>query len=281
MGIELRFKNLLLVSFVVLAPIFFPGCGLEVFVYLDMPYNPGHTALYKSTNFEDDFFWVQTAESSSDNQNYINASSDFKCLGTAIYYKIYNSHLRLEEMQSKISSQDASSSTQTTLGQTLVDSYGYKPLRLANHGLKDPLVQATGSDQYVYIRLTRYGSESAYADSVAILSHTIQNLNDLKEGESVYDYPRRYINERYGFNFCKDDTLDDIPTDTSTEFNPLPVSGDEDVDWQTSVPEGDEGKWFVDMYAVTVGRDATFTYSYSRVLHLGSVTINQSDYDKR
>ena len=115
-------------------------------------------------------------------------------------------------------------------------------------------------DKYIEVR---YYNETNYITEKDFINRINKELVDLTE------------------KIADDDTLDDIPTDTSTEFNPLPVSGDEDVDWQTSVPEGDEGKWFVDMYAVTVGRDATFTYSYSRVLHLGSVTINQSDYDKR
>ena len=278
MGIELRFKNLLLVSFVVLAPIFFPGCGLDVFVYLDSPYNPGHTALYTSSNGEDNYFWIQTAESSSENQNYINAASDFKCLGTAVYYKIYNSHSRMLSVESTISSLDASTSSQTTVADKLIDTYGYKPLKLKTRGLRDPLIQASGTDQYVYLRLNKYGSEEAFSDALAILNRSIHNLSELTDSETVYDYPRRYINDRYGFNFCEDDKREDLPDDSTIDFSPLPISDDEDVDWQTTTDSDDEGKWFVDMYAVTVGRDATFTYSYSRVLFLGSITIDQSAY---
>ncbi|MBQ5450514.1 MAG: hypothetical protein IIT57_10795, partial [Treponema sp.] len=76
--------------------------------------------------------------------------------------------------------------------------------------------------------------------------------------------PRRYINSNYGFNFGQDDN------------NPLPKNGDADVNYSGSASES--GSWYVDMYAVSVGRDTSYSTSYSKVLFLGSVKIQESDY---
>ncbi|MBQ2481529.1 MAG: hypothetical protein II516_09795, partial [Treponema sp.] len=76
--------------------------------------------------------------------------------------------------------------------------------------------------------------------------------------------PRRYINSNYGFNFGQDDN------------NPLPKNGDADVNYSSS--SSDSGTWYVDMYAVSVGRDTSYSTSYSKVLFLGSVKIQESDY---
>ncbi|MBQ4025563.1 MAG: hypothetical protein II611_09265, partial [Treponema sp.] len=66
------------------------------------------------------------------------------------------------------------------------------------------------------------------------------------------------------FNFGQDDN------------NPLPKSSDEDVNY--SGYSSESGVWYVDMYAVSVGRDVSYATSYSKVLFLGSVKILESDY---
>ena len=52
------------------------------------------------------------------------------------------------------------------------------------------------------------------------------------------------------------------------------MQSDEDVKGRAS-----NGIWYVNMYAVSVGRDASYTPYYSLVCHLGSVAIDENSED--
>ena len=234
-----------LVAFVFL--LLLEACGLDTFYYLDPPITDGHTSYYTTEDGIYRYFSFVTNEESSlgDNDQYFSSSSELVFLGTEVYYKIYNNYSTMVSAENAIDSLNSSSSNYAAAAESLIESRGYKPLKFSS-GSFIPLVEAGSSpnNRHVYIRLNDYGTEVDY------------------NGQPVM--PRRYINSNYGFNFGQDDN------------NPLPKNGDADVNYSSS--SSDSGTWYVDMYAVSVGRDTSYSTSYSKVLFLGSVKIQESDY---
>ncbi|MBR4386838.1 MAG: hypothetical protein IKP51_09990 [Treponema sp.] len=244
------------------------ACGLDSFYYLDPPVTDGHISYYTTEDGILRYFSFVTNEESSlgDNDQYFSSSSELVFLGTEVYYKIYTSYSTMVNVENAIDSLNSSSSNYAAAAESLIESRGYKPLKFS-HGSFSPLVEAGSSpnNRHVYIRLNDYGSETDYSKGICISNHPMDkySLSDalMHNGNPVL--PRRYINANYGFNFGQDDN------------NPLPKSGDADVNYSGS-PSG--GIWYVDMYAVSVGRDTSYSTSYSKVLFLGSTKISESDY---
>ena len=63
--------------------------------------------------------------------------------------------------------------------------------------------------------------------------------------------------------------------DTKSEVNIEPKSGDEDFEFSSSA--SDDDAYYVKLYAVSKGRDANYTNSYSLVVDLGTVPIKRSE----
>ena len=271
------FKRLLFCSLFILLAISYSSCGLDTYYYLDAPLSDGHTA-YAS---EDDslyfYFSCITNETSSTGNNYLffDPASDFVYLGTDIYYKIYNNYTTMVGVESAISSLISSSSSYSVAAENLIDTRGYKPLKISEGSLS-PLIKVgpSAKNRYVYIRLASIPSDSSGDyNSCICVGNDVQNVSMSKRTpSSVLTYngvpvvPRRYINSSYGFNFSKSDAA-----------NPVPTSSDADVTYSSTSTQS--GVWYVDMYAISVGRDVSYTISYSKPLLLGSVKINQADFE--
>lgn len=237
----------------------FTGCGLEEFPYLNAPVQPFRTRLYSDSAPEEQYFSFLTQE---------NENPGINLLGTEVYYKIYNNISTLNSVQNSINSLNSSTNS-TSAAAALKDTYSYKPLKLSNGNIT-PLIKKEGSNnKYVYIRLTDKNNESLKSaicvDSVPISLFENGKTPQLQyEGEPVY--PRRYIDSKLTFNFGCD----------NVESDKIPNKDDEDVKWSDTFTE--EHKWYVDMYAVTVGiNTSTWTEYYSEVLPLGSVTIVEGE----
>ena len=245
------------------------ACGLDTFYYLDPPITDGHTSYYTTEDGIYRYFSFVTNEESSlgDNDQYFSSSSELVFLGTEVYYKIYNNSSTMVSVENAIDSLNSSSSNYAAAAESLIESRGYKPLKFSS-GSFIPLVEAGSSpnNRHVYIRLNDYGTEVDYSKGICISSQPMDRYSPadalMHNGQPVM--PRRYINSNYGFNFGQDDN------------NPLPKNGDADVNYSSS--SSDSGTWYVDMYAVSVGRDTSYSTSYSKVLFLGSVKIQESDY---
>ena len=255
-----------LVAFVFL--LLLEACGLDTFYYLDPPITDGHTSYYDTESIRRYFSFVTNEESSlGDNDQYFSSSSELVFLGTEVYYKIYNNYSTMVSAENAIDSLNSSSSNYAAAAESLIESRGYKPLKFSS-GSFVPLVEAGSSpnNRHVYIRLNDYGTEVDYSKGICISSQPMDRYSPadalMHNGQPVM--PRRYINSNYGFNFGQDDN------------NPLPRNGDADVNYSGSASES--GSWYVDMYAVSVGRDTSYSTSYSKVLFLGSVKIQESDY---
>src|SRR5574344_1019152 len=242
---------------------FTSSCGLDSYYVLDAPLSDGHTAEYSTTDYTSKYFSFLTYENGT-NADYLTSSSEFKFLGTEVYYKIFNNYDTMVSYQSAVSSLN-STSYYSSAAEKMIDTQGYKPLRLST-GSITPLIKATGSNKYVYIRLTDYDTSDDFQQGICVGGSAMKSYDSTNalqyNGTAVF--PRRYINSKYTFNFG----------DTSnTETGKVPAKGDEDVCWSDTTTT--EGTWYVHMYAVSLGRDTTYTTSYSLVLHLGSVSIIQ------
>lgn len=223
--------------------IFFVSCGLETLYYLDYPEN-GHDVSHSNADRLLDYFRFRTADSSN-----IDAGFDFQ--GTEIYYKIFNSESKIVDSIASINNVQTSSDI-SAAANMLINTKKYRPL-ISDISTSTPIVKESRAT--VEIRLNSY-------------------LNDNPSGIKINDVitcrPKRNIssgNKRFGFEFNKDD-----------QNNPVPKEGDEDVEWSSSTTT--DGEWYVDLWAFSAGKDTSFTWSYSKAIHLGSITIKESEYNK-
>lgn len=257
------------------------GCGLEEFYYLEPPRTDGHTAYSTTQDKTTNYFSFITTESGF-NASYIKnspsyAGSEFECLGTEVYYKIYNASSSVSSVADRISSLNSSTSSSTSAAEYLTETAGYKTLRLFP---KDdtPLITATGQNRYVYIRLNDFSTLFEYRNVVRVNNVSMKSWEsyaDAEEDRTVVGFPRRYLGDDYGFNFYDGYKSNDNYNTDPKPNGPVPLSGDDDVRLDTA---DESGIWYVDMYAATIGHDSTYTYSYSKVLHLGTITIDEGDY---
>lgn len=262
MGNKRSFGRQFLISFAVLSVIpLLASCGLDTFYYLDPPLNYESHAGPGSTDETQNYFSCRTNEESStgSNSEYF-GSAELLFLGTEIYYKIYTSSSTMASVETSVSSM-SSATNYSSAAEYLISTKGYKPLGISN-GSISPLIKAGSSPQnrYVYIRLTDDGADfpiGAICVSDSILRTPSADKELTFGGDPVY--PCRSVESR-GFNFGKNGV-------------PLPQSGDDDVEYGSG-PE--DGKWYVDMYAVSVGRDSSYSNTYSQPCFMGSVTISSN-----
>lgn len=237
------------------------GCGLEEYYMLEAPYRAYNLPTY-STLYDRRYFEFLTNESA--NKSYLDSDSAFKFLGTAIYYKIYNNYSTMTAHDSVLSSKN-SSSDYSAAASTMIETYGFRQLG-TDDGTMTPLIEATGINRKVYIRLMNYQDLDNFAarieiDGVPMTKSGGGNVVPLRTGNRyTFDFGRRGLS-------------------TDSDNNKLPADGDEDVYYSSSFSDSDKKIWYVDVYAVAVGRDATYTTYYSNVLHLGSVPIDSGERD--
>ncbi len=253
--------NLFYISIFCICLFLCPGCGLETLYYLDAPFqrqtNPTVSDSGDAASYTEAYFDFYTNENQKVDEN-------LKYLGTAVYYKIYNSYSTMNSHISSVSS--ISSSTNSSSAFPLLQSYGYQEL-----GTKDmngnernisPLIPAESSNQRVVIRLTNYqepDQSSAEWNEYAYRAKIVIN--------NVEKYvPMRNDNTK-SFDFGRKNSSGDYDK---------PKSGEDDVNYGTA---SKDDVYYVTLYAVAVGRDNSFTNYYSNVLYLGSVAINASEED--
>lgn len=247
----------------------FSGCGLDEYYYLDAPITVYNTSTVDSSNYTNQTPYTSAYFDFKPAVFTGNKDGDFIYLGTAVYYKIYNSYTVMNSDISSISS--LSSSTNESAAFASLESKGYKNLRgSADSGV--PLVSDKdfGDCTRVYIRLTNYmerestDSDYQYKANI-VLYKSDNNLSTayklgvpMRDGKELnFDFGRKY---KKGINADK---------------YVYPESGDADTSFSSSASA--ENMYYVTMYAVAVGRDNSFTSYYSNVLYLGSVAINASD----
>lgn len=238
----------------------FSGCGLDTYYVLDEPgtaYNTpsvDSSSYTSSTVYSSAYFDFSTRDGSGNNKS----NGDFTFEGTAVYYKIYRDYTLMNSHRTTVDSLVTSTNASSSATKIIQD---YKYVQLgSDKGSLSPLIPECGSTQRIYIRLTNYQASADWQAEIRI-----QNEN----GTVVQE---RYIPMRTG-----NSKSFDFGRKNSDGNYDKPQEGDDDVYWSSSSSE--EDMWYVNLYAVSVGRDNTFTSYYSPVLWLGSVAIDASSED--
>lgn len=215
--------------------LFNPSCGLDTFYVIDAPVNAVHTPSCESGDYTENYFDFYTMDRDYDS---------VKFLGTEVYYKIYKSSARLNTEADDLVSIATKSDNTAAAAERMVQTYKFQPLRAYGHEGDNVLFPTTGSNQRINIRLSTY---TVYPAQISI------------NGGTSIGRPVRYLDKKPTFQFI------------ATDSDSIPKS--EDVDVNTNGTSTDENMWYVSLFAVAIGQDATYSTVYSNVLYLGSVQI--------
>lgn len=218
------------------------SCGLDVYYILE-PATIIQTVTEDSDSLNN-IYNFRTEDSTNSNSSI--------AMGTAVYYKIYNSSSTRISDRNSIS---AANKIYSETGFDKLESLGYQSLKSSQND--EPLIDISNTDQTVNIRLFTEGtSSSPYKPSIVINSNTLEGVIPLRYNGDTFDFGE---GDLYG-----------VISKTNYE-SPYPKDGDEDVKYT----EGEsESIWYVQAYAVSVGRDSNFTTKYSQLLYLGFITID-------
>lgn len=245
----------------------FTACGLDEFYELDPPVRCNNQP-DSNTEYATRYFEFTTNETGENNKNYIDSSSSFKFLGTAIYYKIYNNLSTMDSDITTISTLINSTNYSNAVSR-IRETLSYQELgtvKIENSQRREistnPLISAQGKNRTVYIRLTNYQDTKEFSARILI------DKEPLKDGDFELYPSRSGSNKSFDFGRTEDDK----------EVNVEPSQGDVDFASGTFT-EPDNKKYYVNMYAIAVGRDTTYTNYYSNALHLGSVSITATEED--
>lgn len=187
---------------------------------------------------------------------YTNETGETEFTGTSVYYKIYNSKTTLNSETSSLNAIANNTEDSYNAPTRLMDTYKYRSLKAS--GLDDPLISYSKKNKKVYIRLSDYLGQDDYSAQIKIDDKILFTENGNKS------IPLRNISSTATFNFGGSKNNDKIP-----------ASDDDDVKYSSG--GGEDGVWYVAMFAVAVGHETTYNPIYSNILYLGAVKIEYSD----
>lgn len=262
-----KFKSFTFLTIIIGAISFiFLSCGTETTYYLLQPKSLGKEPNHE-TQYDEAYFEFEAL-----NQDV----EGFKYNGTAVYYKIYTNWQDIESRKSSIDTLNESDN-ESSAASSVINSYGYKQLG-TSHGIDEPLIGSSGG--HVKIRLNNYLETQLSGGEYEDYQHRAYiKINDEDTG-----IPLR-VENKHTFDFGrKDDEINLVPgaihkVDKDVK-NAIPKSDDEEGDvYYSSFSDSENHIWYVDMYAISMGRDNNFVKYYSKVLYLGCVPIDASmDY---
>ena len=232
-------KRMILSFFAGVACLFFFACGIPVYYVIEPP-QADHIPTYETDDATQRYFsFICPYSSSSEN-------SEFTLYGTDVYYRIYNS---LEDMNSDISSINSRNSEYSSRGYERMIELNYQSLSLESGA--SPVVGKTASTRTIRLRLC--SEEGVYsAELFDVTNNTListpfrKGTGSIGSGNMTFDFTSSYH----------------------------PDSNDSDTKIREEI-QGN-GDWYVNLYAVTVGRDSSLASQFSSVLHLGNLTIKQT-----
>lgn len=230
--------------------LFFAACGLDQFYLLEEPTVTYNTVYYSTDDYMR--WYVEFLTNETANSEYYPAKKNaFTFLGTEIYYKIYDSTATLSSHKSRVEAVNKSDyySNAATM---LIETFKYQTLGTDKGVWQTPFVECSEKNTRVRIRLMSYNDTN----------------DDLRAsvrfgGVDMGIVPRRN-DSRYSFDFFN--KAEERPRESNVE----PVDGDSDY-WRTG--SGSQEAYYVQLYAVAVGRNNNYTLSYSLVLDLGTIPI--------
>ena len=225
------------------------SCGLDTFEVIEAPYQitkkPEHNDVEEIQSYENKEFEFFTNESG----NY----SEITFLGTEVYYKIYNNFQTMYNERSGLITASDSTSTSVSATQSLISKY--KKLRVSNEQKTDLLIPKSPSNSpiKVNIRLTDY--DANYCAQIQVNGNPINS-------DYEHSRPLRNMDSESTFNFDRDGDNNKIPADSDSDFS----SG------SFSKPN----IYYVCLFAVGTGVDMYYSPQYSKILYLGTVTIDSN-----
>ena len=237
-------KNIfLLASSVLFSLLFLTTCGLDAYYTLNPPPSVVFRPDDNVTSNSQRYFDFYTATNST-------TDSSFRFLGTAVYYRIYANKTVMDSHRSSISSVNTSSDYSAAAIRMI--GYGYQQLNTS-----DGSIQPLLSDEGVRVQIRLTNNQEGVSDDIGNKAQ-ITHINKI---------PRRALGTSKTFDFGR---YEDSAYSANKDNYTPPASGDEDYE------AGDvtSKKYYVNMYAVAVGRDTTYTMYYSNVQPLGYIVID-------
>lgn len=288
-------KNSLFMFVMGMAGVFFMSCGLEEFYVLEEPTVQNHLSYYSTDDYAQWYCDFKTNDTG--NKQYSGSSSAFKFLGTGIYYKIYNNTSTLTSHRSAISSVNTSSNY-SAAATKMIETYGYQHLSTNPNQNWFPFVESASTNRQVVLRLKSYapaltsGSLTDYSTRACVkigdyyigYDDTGSQVNYYYDSSTNTWYeedkstvvsdvnlviPYRY-DGTHSFDFFDDD---DDDTTSARDVLPAGDSTSSDDDFYYSSTATSDDRYYVQLYAVAIGRDSNYTVSYSLVLDLGTIPI--------
>ncbi|MBQ9630753.1 MAG: hypothetical protein IJR49_04125 [Treponema sp.] len=241
--------------FISLCCIIFFSCGLDDYYLLKAPFVSSHIPLLESEPTSRYFHFSTNDSGNLD-------SGTFRYLGTAVYYKIYDIESRATSDKNVIETRNTS--TASNAASYMIDTLRYQELK-TEVNQSSPLFGSTG-DRQIYIRLTNFGAEEDFKAKI------IDGFLDDDKSVPGIGSPRRNVQNESTKDYL---SFDFGRTSENSDINKEPVSDDPDFSGGSS----SDGKYYVLLYAVAVGRDETFAKYYSPVTYLGAVTIDSTTAD--
>lgn len=175
--------------FFVIISLFLCSCGLDVFYYLDPPYDavtPTEDPVYHMYQF-------RTADTQNDSVEFYK--------GTQIYYRIYSN---VNTLNSHTSSINTVNKDYSDAGFNRILSYGYKPMKSDQN--ETLFLPNSNSNSLIKIRLTNEG--------VGYDAGIFKN-------ETNIAIPNRYdstINDKSIFDFDDESEYENIPVETDLDY---------------------------------------------------------------
>lgn len=255
------FSKILFSSFLLVAsPWFFFACGLDSYYVMDRSPAAVNIPVYTEDDPAGKYFEFYAAQNSNV------GNEEFRFLGTRVYYKIYTSASSMSSNHNSIEAVNDSTNYSAAAERML--NYGYQELNTSNVSVT-PLVPSGQEGARVRIRLTNYYEGNASEENWWSNDARIEIRPPQAESATVKYVPRRSLGQSYSFDFGRYGKSE--YSNNGINYD-APASGDVDFSGSSG-----GGKYYVDMYAVAVGRDTTFTTYYSNVEYLGSVTIDATN----
>lgn len=237
----------------------FSGCGIDTIYVINSPHLAGNEVLYDDEDPANKTFCFRTDEDNSSLQGII-------FLGTDVYYKIYQSDSRMKnevDYLNSLANDEEKSYISADKLRLSKGSGGYDYRRLkAKKGTSEHVLipkSSSTDSQLVKIRLTDFST--TYPSIIDVYPDTGNLSNVHHYGKPVRDIPGKV----YDFNFGR-----------TNADNRKPDVGDNDFDSEgTSVDD----KYYVALFAVSVGQDSGYEQHYSNIEYLGAVTIKSDVLD--
>lgn len=232
-------KRICVSVFTLLACLFFFACGIPVYYVIEPPQADSIPTYDTDEPSRRYFGFFCPYTSSSEN-------SEFSLAGTEIYYRIYSS---LEDMNADISNISRSNAEYSENGYRRMVELNYQALWSSTGD--SPIVKKITSPRIIRVRLCTEGDYSAEiydeTNSTRISIPYRKGTGNTGSGNMSFDFTSGYHPEQ------------------------------NDLDTKANESSQNNGEWFINMYAVSVGRDSSLSQHYSSLLHMGNIKIRQRD----